>query len=394
MPNIFSRGTSMDRVSLTRGPAPEGVDPKQWDANPYASFDYRHTGWQKFLEGIGFRTNFDQYRESMANNAKEYDAQLAEKAHNEEYDSPAAQAARYRAAGINPDINGDVSAGSSSPVEPDPNGPIAPEDSSNAVSQVANTIMGVVTTAIGLGKDALSLKQMSQAVDANQIGNVSNLFDTAFDAATKFIPAQYPEGDPDWVNRSVGLVNDIVSPYMSRKQLRSFRNSLSAFYNSAPKTAKDWESWYKNVEGRKAWFNATSSNTYSDEDDVMRIIADNIMKMSDKVFRSGLSNQVRSVENEATYLENIDPQAQAEVENMTNRRNIESSNIDYILNETISSILSDLRDHSESNKRGHTFASVALLAFSLFRMINISRSQTRGQTPNGPIDVGHTSIGF
>lgn len=376
------------------GSVPDGVDSAQWNANPYANIDYRHTWWQKLLEGIGFRTNYDAYKESMAVNAAEYNAQLLEKAHNEKYDSASAQADRLRSAGINPDLNGNVDSGSSSSIEPDPNAPISPEDSSNSVSVAANTIMGVVSAAIGLGKDVLSLKQMSQAVDSSQLGNVSNLFDTAFDAAVKFIPSQYPEGNFDWQNQASNLVSDIVSPYMSKKQLKAFKSSLSAFYNSAPKTAKDWESWYKNVEGRKAWFNATSSSLYDDQDDVMRIISDNIMKMSDKIYKQSLSNQVKSSVNEGVYLENIDPSAQAQVENMTNRRNIESSNIDYILNETISSILSDLRDKSESNKRGHTFASVALLAFSLFRMINISRSHQQGVTPFGRVDTQTTNVGF
>lgn len=141
-------------------------------ANPYANMDYRQSFWQKVLSGLGFRTNYDAYKESMALQAKEYDAQMAQKAYNEQFDSALAQTQRLREAGINPDIAGDVSAGESqSPVD-DGNPPVPPQaDDFGLVSQGLQSLgamaINSVQMALGFAKDFQSLRQMR--IDSNTV---------------------------------------------------------------------------------------------------------------------------------------------------------------------------------------------------------------------------------
>lgn len=384
---------SKSYTSLDRGAAPAGVDPAQWSANPYAQFDYRHTWWQKLWEGLGFRSKFDEYRDSMALNAAEYDAQLAEKAHNEAYDNPLAQAQRQRAAGLNPDLNGNVDSGSASPMEPDPNAPISPgyNDPIPIVQGFADTIMSAFTGAIGLAKDAFSLFVLKNDVDAGRIGNSASIVDFAMKNAIRFIPDSYPEGDPEWINRAVSQAMDSSAGFMSKKQAKMYERALKAFYNSAPTQADQWKAWNESQTGKFDYFKRTSSEFFQDgTDEVLRIITDNLMKVQDKIFKQGLNLDSLKQQKESQYLQSVDPSLQGQVENVTNQRNIESGQIDYYLNEALGSIIEDLHDRSESGKKGHGFAQVALLVFSVLRMMNFSK--TSGVQSGKPVNT--TSFGF
>lgn len=380
-------------------PIIDGVDPRQWEANPYTNIDYRHTWWQQFLEGLGFRTNYDAFRESMAVNAKEYEAQLAEKAHNEEYDSPSAQNARLRAAGINPDLAGETSSGESSPMEPDPNAPIAPEASDfNKLSQFFNGVMGALTTAIGFTKDVLSISQIQNSIDSGKIQNAKSLFDFGYNTAVNFIPSQYPEGDPDWINRSSGLAYDMTAPLLPKKMQNAYRQQLNAFYASAPKQAEDWKAWRAGVAGKQGWFMDTSSEFWKDgSDEVLRDISNDFVKVLDK-YKWQIANtnyaqasyQEQEAQKGSQYLQSVDPSLQGQVENLTNRRNLASGNIDRILNEAMNEIIVDLKDRSESGKRGHALASTALIFLSFLRMTNFGASFGK----LGDVSTSKYSLGF
>lgn len=380
----------------SQSPAPYGVDAQQWINNPYANFDYRHTWWQKLWEGLGFRSKFDEYRDSMALNANEYESQLLEKGHNEQYDSASAQAQRMRQAGINPDLQGGVDAGSSSGMEPDPNAPISPgyNDPSGVLEGFANTVLSCFTGAIGLAKDSLSLLQMKNDVDSGKLGNSQSIFDFALSAARNFIPEQYPEGDPSWVNRAVDLAFDSTSLFMSKKQQKMFRRALSSFYSSAPTQAEQWKAWRENMSQKQGWFIESGSEFWSDQDEVLRVITDNLSKYNDRILKASKQASARTAENESAYQGSLDSSLGAQVENATNERNLHAANIDYILNECLDSIISDLRDTSESGKRGHGLAQAALLLFSVLRMVNFSKSSTSGMTPFGRVDTTTQNFGF
>lgn len=355
--------------------APEGVDSQQWSANPYANFDYKHTWWQKLWEGLGFRSKFDEFRDSLALNSKEYDSQLMEKAHNEQYDSALSQVERQRQAGINPDLVGNVDAGSSSGMEPDPNAPISPgyNDPAPIFKAFADTIFSAFTGSLGLAKDAMSLFQMKNDVDAGNISKSADIVDYAMNMARQFIPESYPEGDASWVNRAVDQAFDVGSMALSKKQQKQFRRALTSFYQSAPTQAEQWKAWNESQSGKFDYFKRTSSEFFQDgTDDVLRIITNNLMKVQDKIYKQGLNLESLKQQKEGEYLQSVDPSLQGQVENVTNQRNIESGQIDYYLNEALGSIVEDLRDRSESGKKGHGFAQVALLVFSVLRMMNFS----------------------
>lgn len=404
---LFFSGTTDKRLGINRenglrtstesvrdlSDAPVGVDEFQWSSNPYANYDYKHTWWQKLWESMGFRSKWDEFRESMAVNSAEYKSQLADKAHNEQYDSALSQAMREREAGINPDLAGNVDAGSSSPMEPDPNVPIAPtaDDPIQVIQGFGNTVMSIFTSAMGFAQSGLGLMQMKQALEAGNIQNAQALFDLGHKTAVSFIPGVYPGENTDWVNQASSVAGDLMSPFLNSKQRKAFQNQLNALYSSAPVQAEQWDSWLNNAKGKINTLTQYQSSLWGDgSDEVIASAAQIIAKYSDKFIRQSARARAEGAENQAEYESQFDASLQAGVENMTNQRNIEGASIDAILNEALNEIMVDLRDRSESGKRGHQFASAALLLFSLFRMINFSK--TSGQV--GSKSFESSTIGF
>ena len=96
------------------------------DAIPYRNQKYNESPWQRPFSNLGFRTQADAWKENMAVQAAEYDAAIAQKAADEAYETPGAQVARMRAAGLNPDLNGGegISPGEAQPLPQDPSTPM------------------------------------------------------------------------------------------------------------------------------------------------------------------------------------------------------------------------------------------------------------------------------
>lgn len=82
--------------------------------NPYSAenrAEYKMGAIEEWLHNMGFRTGIDNYNMEMDNRAREWDTQNQSLSYEENYNSPEEQAARMRAAGMNPDITGDMNPG-------------------------------------------------------------------------------------------------------------------------------------------------------------------------------------------------------------------------------------------------------------------------------------------
>lgn len=400
--------TSSDIIgSVSPEPNVRGLDHNMWSANPYANFDYRHTWWQKLWEGLGFRSQFDAYRESMANNAREYEAQLLDKAHNEEYDSAVAQAARERAAGINPDLVGNVDPGSSSAMEPDPNAPISPgyDDPSVVVEGFANTVMSALTGGLALAKSGMDLMMLKNDVEAGSINNSKSIFDFAMLSAAQYIPSEMPVDDPEWKERAVQLALEANGNFLNKRQMTAFTRQLRALYNSAPTQAEQYKSWYDMMTNKQQAYAKKGSSFWDDDEEILMDILQPVIDALDEVFEkrprvesAQLDAQGAEAAYNEAYFSTADGALAGEVQNITNERNKASAHIDSILNEAMDAIISNLKDRSESNKRGHSTAAAVLVIFQLLRMMNFhpsfSSSSATGSTPYGSSFHSSSSFGF
>lgn len=85
---------------------------RQQLTNPYDTehrAQYKMGSMESFLhDTLGFRTGVDQYNEQMDNAASEWAAQNQSLEYEEQYNSAAAEAARMREAGLNPDLKPDT----------------------------------------------------------------------------------------------------------------------------------------------------------------------------------------------------------------------------------------------------------------------------------------------
>lgn len=388
------------------GDAPAGVDPMQWSNNPYAQFDYNHTWFQKIWEGLGFRSKFDEYRDSMAANAREYEAQLLEKAHNESYDSPIQQNARLRAAGINPDLAGETSSGSSSPMEPDPNAPIAPgyNDPVSIIEGFGNTMLTAFTSAIGLANSFVGLLGNIEDVHSKNIGNHDAVVADAMNFVLRNIPSSFSPNDKEGANIfQNGYFSDLADSYLesgmfNKKYSKLFKKNVENFIRSAPASAEAYKDWYDQMSNRFDYARLHTQGDFLGNDSVLFDFIKPIAKANHEFEVLFSKNQAKSASNEAQYLEEIDPLTQAENENVANRASIESHDIDRILNGAVDDILSNLEKTAKSGKRGSDLASIALLVLSVLRMTNfnpsIQKSTMQGSTPWGPTSSQSTRIGF
>ncbi len=122
------------------------------DANPYATGTRKQTGWDRFVNKLGFTSGYDRYEAEREQNSKNYLAQIYAAQREEMYNSAIEQAERQRAAGINPDITGGVDSGAAAG-SPEEFAPVS--DMSDAIQSGADD-MDNFGSLVSLGVSALT----------------------------------------------------------------------------------------------------------------------------------------------------------------------------------------------------------------------------------------------
>lgn len=242
--------------------------------NPYRAQlennSYQQSWWDKVGNWIGFNTKEDSYRLELERLAKEWDSNVQIQNVTDAYNSESSQAARQRASGINPDLNGvdSGSASSSSPSAPDSAGlaPIEQMTTFQEVEPVLSTVSSIVRTAFGDVSGLLGmfqdLRSRSLSNDASLLNNITSAYDFGFSSAEKNQKfedvlkqiegktdlSDYDLVDGSYVNKKTGelLIEDSVvqgafDDYVDRFGMRnnrqmkryykSFRNGFMDFLN-------------------------------------------------------------------------------------------------------------------------------------------------------------------
>lgn len=148
-------------------------------ANPYRGLTYNESPMQQFLSMLGFRNEYDSWRESMAMNAAEYDAQLQMMQYQNEYNSPLAQAQRMRAAGINPDVDGgkSIDSGSAAEMQPDPSLPMQTTSEEDVPGRIIQGVFSAINMATSLFSSIQGFKSRALENRLKQIEVDSKLVD-------------------------------------------------------------------------------------------------------------------------------------------------------------------------------------------------------------------------
>lgn len=154
---------------------------------------YQQSWWDKIGNWIGFNTKEDSYRLELERLAKEWDSNMQLQNVTDDYNSEASQAARQRAAGINPDLNGVDSGSASSSVPSSPDSavlaPIEQMTTFQEVEPVLSTVSGIVRNALGDVSGLLGmfqdLRSRSLSNDASLLNNITSAYDFGFSTSEK-----------------------------------------------------------------------------------------------------------------------------------------------------------------------------------------------------------------
>lgn len=332
------------------------------DANPYRNQKYAESPWQTFLSTLGFRTEADAWKENMAVQAAEYDAAIAQKAADEAYETPGAQVARMRAAGLNPDLNGGegISPGEAESLPQDPSTPMQSTgiegDISNMVSTFTNGILSCFSTALGL-------VGTFQGIRRNHLQNVLESFNIegavqgfAEKMAPTFLPPS-PEdetllGGFDW--RMQTLKNaQAFSKKLPRSVRRKFLDYIENYWNSAPQERQAFDVFTGRVKSRKEFYGEYHEN-YSDIDKVLSSIwepmaknMERIVKLNQKALETGLNRQVAEDNEQMEFLKSHDATKQGEAANKSYDASIQQAEVARVLNETNQEIMNNLKSTSK-----------------------------------------------
>lgn len=372
--------------------------------NPYVGLTYKKTGWQDFLTSLGIRTQADAWQENMQVQANEWESAMAMKLRDEEYNSPTNQVARMKAAGINPDLNGGngIDSGEAAAMPEDPSTPMQTTEDGVQIVDFANNVMSLFSTAIGM-------TQGIQGVVRNRLENTfKDLENDAFlsDFAERMFPYFLPPTPDDEVQEDgtatswQGLAYErarVFSRKLPKKFRDNFLNKVSAFWNSAPGNAEAYKSWRDRVQSRKGYY-VDSATNYSEEDDVLLVISDELGKLNEKVIKSGMTREVAENKNAETYANSLDSSLQAATENAANRVTKQNMDMTEILRSSVETMIKRLDALSQQdNRRGHvatammSLLSVLQLYITTQGMPSFNRSSSMDSKGNTKVQ---TSLSF
>lgn len=352
-------------------------------ANPYkgAAKRYWTSPWQDFLSLLGIRTKSDAWRENMYIQEKEYDAAIAQKQYDEEYNLPINQVARMRAAGLNPDLSGGdgIGSGSAAPLGEDPSTPMQSTGDEETIMNFANGVLSLFSTAIGLTSGVQGVVRNRLENNLLSLQGESSLAQFAEQMFPFFLP-NTPDDVVDeggvassWKHRALGQAQ-LFTRGMPKKMQDRFLQEIQGYWNSAPGEAKSYEEWKNRVSSRKGYYNE-KNYMYSESDDVLQIISSEFQEMNEKIARlqqktseTGEIAQTAENENIADYASTLDGSLQAQAENAENKVSKENAEMVGIMRESLNGMIKKLDKASKESGFKGGMASTMMALLSMFQL--------------------------
>lgn len=372
------------------------------DANPYRNVEYRMSPWQKMLSKLGFRTGADAWKENMSVQANEYDQAILQKAYDEDYNDSFSQAARMRAAGLNPDLDpSSVSSGEAAPLGEDPSTPMQSTGEEGVVMQVANGVMSAVSTALGMVgsiqgifKNRLQNNLLGLQNDLQTITNEKEFASWASSYSPMMLPeSAHPQGIQNFDWKSVALENarKFAGDNLPKNLQSKFIDFQQRYFDSAIGEGESYEAFKNRIQSTKGMY--SEENTfYSELPSVMLPIYDELGAIAEQVYKIRQKSDIVSSEasiagsqTEIAYQNELNGQLMAEAQNSENKVIKEENETLGVLREHVNNIVQHLKAVSQEGGIKGAFGSLALsvvaglqLWLSTQGMPSISRSQSNG----------------
>lgn len=326
-------------------------------ANPYLNPQRELSGWESLLKSLGFRTKYDSDMDAFANSAREYDAQVAQLASEEQYNSPTEAAARMSMAGLNPQLQGLENAGAASEFAQEQTPPVLAEgaDPLSSVAQLANMVTQVISLSSGFSKDIFAMKQMQQQLEAGDIENAGKMMEY-ISRAMEFMQPHMYRGN----TKHEDLFTDIAGMGLSKRSLKKFSSYYEMMKGNVVNWAKDYKTRAEGSSARKAYLGDKASQYYSYDDDTMQAMLEPVVRLAEDVSKAHLDTQKEKESQDLEYQKGRDPQAEAAAEVEGNLASAQQSRINRQLSKTLSRIVGNL---AKSSDAGNQLSSIALLLF-------------------------------
>lgn len=278
----------------------------QFNSNPYNHPTEVHDTW--------FSKAGTAAREELRQKSLEYANDLLRQYEEEKYNNPVAQSERLRAAGINPDLSGDISSGAAASPgsidSPDLAGAAAMmQEGTLTPFAVGQTILSTLSSGLGMLKQFQEIALSRNQAQAFDLENLDKIDAYARKTIYDLIPwddvDKMSDNDvlPDTVTSSM---DDVLNDSLSTSELKTlFSNPVNAHrYKSSlyrlrhsPMTKANLIA-LKNqyLDDREKFYRTTGSSFFSPNDDTFKSIMSAFVKYDDTIRKLTLDADVQSLE--------------------------------------------------------------------------------------------------
>lgn len=253
-------------------------------ANPYLQYNYELGLWDRIGNVFGFRTAEDQRREEMQQAAAEYNSQIASLKSEDEYNSPAAKAARMQQAGQNPDIlgtEGAADAAAFNEPETTPTVPGSEEDQQllQAISNFGGNVISVASTAIGLADQVQGMMMRGTELERNRLENSDKYLEAARKYVLEYIkPEDFETAQARAKKEKKGIITTYYDEegknwaqlnFKTAKGRKKFERALDIVEKSLPTSVEAYKKWHAYETERVGYNKLRASGGWSTDDEAM-----------------------------------------------------------------------------------------------------------------------------
>lgn len=287
-----------------------------YKANPYVNQTYKMTLADRLFGGL-FRTGYDKWLNEMQLNAAQYDAGIVDMEQQNIFNSPAEQADRMRAAGLNPDLlgTGDVAEGAK--MNPDVQDAQIPDAGANlsAVSAFAGMLSSCFQGAFAMAKEGISLFGALTDIEGQNIVNANGMQELAMNTIRRNIPAEGFKTDSDYLAWLDGL-NQGISPDLKwsqslayslglgRRQRKMFEETYRTAIGSLPAELERFKMENELADNKLQSVRKTSSSFYDQSIEVMTESNKILVEQSDELQKVVSQNKLAEQNVVSSELEN------------------------------------------------------------------------------------------
>lgn len=255
----------------------------------------------------------------MAN--AEWQANLSLMDYQNMYNSPAEQVKRMREAGLNPDLLGVGDGGVSAAGAPAPN--VSAPDGVSDIDTLGG-VFSAFSTAMSVANGLMSFKSAQESLDSQILDNVNKVdgFATSF-LVDNLFPESFSEDKKLLQDSRINLISSARAFAQkhygfSKRQSRRFQDAVVRKMDSPDFLEQFYDTINKSENARQDYLSKTTGDLYSQADETMRILLDEVIKEQNRFYRS--SNRLGYIKNryEGGVYSRLNPRSFADRENNYN----------------------------------------------------------------------------